>query len=110
LIGGGVHDEFCEFCPVGGEDVVADECHFFHGGVVAFVHGAFESEDDESVGEFFFIFAVVQEGFEVALDHVVDVLDGEQLFQQQVLLLQDLGEGERFELLLHFVVQDHFEL
>lgn len=93
FVGGGPEDEFREFCPVGGEYVVADEGHFFHGGVVAFVHGAFEAEDDKSVGELFPFLAVVEEDFEVGLDHGVDVFDGEEFLEQQVLLLQDLRQG-----------------
>jgi tRNA(Arg) A34 adenosine deaminase TadA len=60
--------------------------------VVAFVHGTFETETDETRGELVLGAAVVDEEGHVALYFVMDVLDAQYLLQHQVLPLEHLGQ------------------
>lgn len=62
---------------IAGEYICCDVGDIFHFLIVAFVHGAFETYIDESIGELCFFPAVFYKGFHVEFDFRVDIFDAE---------------------------------
>ena len=73
---GGQDEQIGEGLMVAGQHIRSYVRQIFHLEVVTFVHGAFEAETDESVGEFLIFAAILSENFHAQFYFGVDFLDG----------------------------------
>lgn len=91
---GGKDEEVGNELVIAGEYVGGDVCNLLHVLVVAFVHGTGESDADEFFCEAGMLLAEGDEGLHVLFDLCVEVVDGEDFFEAEVVPLKCLYQSE----------------
>lgn len=86
-------EQICDSFVIRGKDICCNVGYVLHLWIIALMHGAFETEADESIRETLIPATVLNEDLHLSLDLTLDILETEDLLEAEIITREDHGQG-----------------